>query len=116
VPQHGAKAETEFTTDALKGSAMLHSLHKPLHPGRWELIKANMVVHAHEMYPDDEGQHEHLIKTLLGMSEPHKVRADSISWECWGHIVQQVHEHAAAVHPDDQDKRHRLELKLLGYA
>jgi hypothetical protein len=101
-----------------KDAAMLESLHgthRPVFPRRWELIKANMAAHAQELYPDNAGKHEVLITELLCMRAPHKVRADNVSWECWGCIVQKVHMHVHAVHPDDPDKAHRLELKLLGY-
>jgi hypothetical protein len=94
---------------------MPHRLHSPIFPNRWELIKANMVVHAHELHPRDEEKHKQLIIKLLCMSEPHKVKAESITWEIWGQIVQSVHDHAMVQHPHDREKSHKLELKLLGY-
>jgi hypothetical protein len=94
---------------------LIDSVHKPLHPGRWELIKANMVVHAHELYPRDEAKHKELITGLLGMENPHKVRADAITWETWSCIVLHVHEHVSRLYPTDKEKSHKLELKLLGY-
>jgi hypothetical protein len=135
IPMENLRQNVLRTQAALKGSAMHHSVHKPLHPGhwkeiradfidsvhkplhpgRWELIKANMVVHAHELYPHDEARHKALITGLLGMEHPHKVRADAITWEAWSRIVLHVHEHVSHLYPTDKEKSHKLELKLLGY-